>query len=72
MAAPIQVTKASEITASTAQTDGMVRKGAIIDKSSISASGTLLKLHGNMSSIHLSPFHSPQYIFRTENIGDDA
>ena len=41
MAAPVQVTKSTEVTASTAQTDGMIRKGAIIDKSSISASGML-------------------------------
>lgn len=40
MAAPVQITKASELHTDTGQTEGMIRQGAIIDKSdNISASG---------------------------------
>ena len=52
MAAPVQVTKASEVNASTGQTEGMIRKGAIIDQSdNISASVMLAKPHSS-SAIH--------------------
>ena len=40
LAAPVHVTKASELHTNTGQTEGMVRQGAIIDKSdNLSASG---------------------------------
>ena len=40
MAAPVQVTKASELDTNTGQTEGMIRQGAITDKSdNLSASG---------------------------------
>ena len=40
MAAPVQLTKASELQTNTGQTEGMIRQGAIIDKSdNLSASG---------------------------------
>lgn len=40
MAAPVQVTKAAELHTNTGQTEGMIRQGAIIDKSdNLSASG---------------------------------
>ena len=40
MAAPVQITKASELHTNTGQTEGMIRQGAIIDKSdTLSASG---------------------------------
>ncbi|KAF6231946.1 hypothetical protein HO173_009783 [Letharia columbiana] len=57
MAAPVQVTKASELHTNTGQTEGMVRQGAIIDKSdSISASVMIAKPHSS-SAIH---HHGPQ------------
>ena len=45
MSASVQLTKSSELDGNTGQTEGMARKGAIIDKASISASGLPLTLH---------------------------
>ena len=43
MAAPVHVTKASELHTNTAQTEGMIRKGAIVDLSDrLSGSGMLM------------------------------
>ncbi|KAL9137505.1 MAG: hypothetical protein Q9175_001275 [Cornicularia normoerica] len=57
MAAPVQVTKASELHTNTAQTEGMIRSGAIIDKSdNLCASVMIAKPHSS-SAIH---HHGPQ------------
>ncbi len=39
MAAPVEVTKASEFDSNTGQTEGMTRMGAVVNKASICASG---------------------------------
>lgn len=45
MVAEVQVTKASDIKTSTGQTEGMIRQGAIVDKSDkVCASGMLRRL----------------------------
>ena len=52
MAAPVEVTKSTELHTNTGQTEGMIRKGAIIDKSdNISASVMVAKPH-SASAIH--------------------
>ena len=51
MTAPVLITKASELSNSTGQTEGMTRKGAIVDKASISASIMIAKPH-TASGIH--------------------
>ena len=52
MDAPVQITKASEVNASTGQTEGMIRKGAIINQSDkLSASIMIAKPHSS-SAIH--------------------
>ena len=39
MTSPVEITKAASLVDDTGQTEGMIRKGAIIDKGSICASG---------------------------------
>ncbi len=52
MAAPVEVTKSTDLHSNTGQTEGMIRKGAIIDKSdNISASVMIAKPHSS-SAIH--------------------
>lgn len=52
MVAPVEVTKSTELQTNTGQTEGMVRKGAIIDKSDdISASVMIAQPHSS-SAIH--------------------
>ncbi|KAL6716532.1 hypothetical protein ACLMJK_006099 [Lecanora helva] len=52
MAAPVEVTRSTELQTNTGQTEGMIRKGAIIDKSdSISASIMIARPHTS-SDIH--------------------
>ncbi|KAG8533095.1 uncharacterized protein KY384_001878 [Bacidia gigantensis] len=51
MAAPVYVTKASELDDSTGQTQGMIRKGAIVDRGQICASVMIAKPH-SASAIH--------------------
>ena len=52
MAPPVEVTKSTDLLSNTGQTDGMIRKGAIIDKSdNISASVMLAEPHSS-SAIH--------------------
>ncbi|KAK4697441.1 hypothetical protein P7C71_g638, partial [Lecanoromycetidae sp. Uapishka_2] len=52
MAAPVHVTKASELHTNTGQTEGMVRKGAIIDKSDSICASVMLAAAHTSSSIH--------------------
>lgn len=52
MAAPVQVTKSADLHTSTGQTEGMIRKGAIVDMSDkICASVMIAKPH-SASAIH--------------------
>ena len=51
MAAPVQVTKASDLDDNTGQTGGMVRKGAIVDRASICASVMTAEPHST-SAVH--------------------
>ena len=52
MAAPVEVIRSTELHDNTGQTEGMVRKGAIVDKSDrISASVMIAKPHSS-SAIH--------------------
>lgn len=52
MAAPVQVTRSTELHTNTGQSEGMIRKGAIIDKSdNINASVMIAKPHSS-SAIH--------------------
>ena len=52
MSSSVQVTKSKDLHSNTGQTEGMIRKGAIIDKSdSISASVMIAKPH-SASAIH--------------------
>ena len=53
MAAPVEVTKASEVHTHTGQTEGMIRQGAIIDKSDkICASVMIAKPHSSSAIQH--------------------
>lgn len=52
MASLVQVTKASELHANTGQTEGMVRKGAIVDKCDSICASVMLAAPHTSSAIH--------------------
>lgn len=65
MAAPVQITKASELHTNTGQTEGMIRQGAIVDKSdNISASVMIAHPHSSSAVHHHGPQDTVVYCVR--------